>query len=461
MKKSNKYDRDHMDYSAVTCRCQFDTGIQKALMFLTASENPTILSLIFCVKIGGIRMKIKRILVCVLLVLLVTLCAVPCAFAEVIFSGDGESINGEYDSTVFIAGESPVNSADVKGILFAAGNSVSSSGSGEYAFMAGNMVSLSGSVGNDAFIAGNSVSFTGSCARDLAAAGNSVDIRGTVGRDLAAGGRSVVIDGHVGGDVVLAAEEITITSDAVIEGTVRYNSSAKIDAPADVLEHAIVYEDQHQTENADGALDMPEAKKPSPLSKVKNKAFSVIGLLLIAYFLLWLTPMWEKLDRDYTGKPFGTFAGAFGIGFAVLAALPLACIILMITGFGLRPAFVLLLVYITILIAAPVFLGFFLGTLLWRKAFKQARNYWAELAVGLVVWAVLTAIPGLSFVVGLVSGALGLGVLTRLLGKKKNAVPPEAPTLPVSETNPGYAAGNGNEPFAPALQPGSPETAEE
>ena len=92
-------------------------------------------------------------------------------------------------------------------------------------------VTLSGTVENDAFIAGNSVSFTGDCARDLAAAGNTVDIRGNIERDLAAGGRSVVIGGHVGGDVVLAAEEITITDDAEIGGTVRYNSSAKISAP--------------------------------------------------------------------------------------------------------------------------------------------------------------------------------------------------------------------------------------
>ena len=187
----------------------------------------------------------------------------------------------------------------------------------------------------------------------------------------------------------------------------------------------------------------------------------MIGLLLIAYFLLWLTPLWEKLDKDYTGKSFGTFAGAFGIGFAVLAALPLACIVLMITGFGLRPAFVLLLVYTAALIAAPIFLGFVLGALIWRKAIKKERNYWAELAIGLVVWAVLKAIPGVSFLVGLVSAALGLGVLTRLFGKKKKSVPPEASAVPVSGSDPGSAAGNEDDTSPLALQPGSPETAEE
>ena len=119
-----------------------------------------------------------------------------------------------------------------------------------------------------------------------------------------------------------------------------------------------------------------ETKKTSPIvSKLKSAVFRFIGVLLIAYFCLWLTPLWERVDADYTGKPFGKYAKAFGIGLAVLAALPLASIILMVSGVGVRPAFVLLFVVIAAMIAAPMFLGFFLGSLLWRKALKKKQNY--------------------------------------------------------------------------------------
>ena len=406
-------------------------------------------------------MKQRKKLLCLLLVLLLAVSLAPAAFAEFIFSGDEQNISGEYDSTVFLAGENPNSAADVKGILFEAGNTVTSAGFSEYAFVAGNTVSFAGENSGDAFVGGNAVSFSGSCGRDLAIAGNSVDIRGSVGRDLLAGGRSVSISGHVGGDVTLAAEEIRITDDAEIEGILRYNSSAKISAPTDLLAGAVVYEDNQDsqglqsilgtqdasgTQNAtdaqdaqDGqdaqdaqdaqdtqdaqnssgdsganapAVEAPKPKSSPVLVKLKSTVFKLIGLLLIAYFFLWLTPLWEKVDADY--KPFGTFAKAFGIGLAVLAALPLASIILFVSGVGVRPALVLIFVVVAALIAAPVFLGFFLGVLLWRKALKKDRNYWAELAIGLVCWAILAAVPGIRVAVKMVAGCLGVGVLAKL-----------------------------------------------
>ena len=428
-------------------------------------------------------MKQRKKLLCLLLVLLLAVSLAPAAFAEFIFSGDEQNISGEYDSTVFLAGENPNNAADVKGILFEAGNTVTSAGFSEYAFVAGNTVSFAGENSGDAFVGGNAVSFSGSCGRDLAIAGNSVDIRGSVGRDLLAGGRSVSISGHVGGDVTLAAEEIRISDNAEIEGILRYNSSAKISAPADLLAAAVVYEDnqgsqdiqsilgtqdapaaqdaqdaqdaqnvqdtqdaQNSSEDSGANVPAPEAPKPksSPvLAKLKSTVFKLIGLLLIAYFFLWLTPLWEKVDADYTGKPFGTYAKAFGIGLAVLAALPLASIILFISGVGVRPALVLIFVVVAVLIAAPVFLGFFLGVLLWRKALKKDRNYWAELAIGLVCWAILAAVPGIRVAVKMVAGCLGVGVPACMLGKKKTAAPPvvqaaaaeAAEKLPAPEEN--------------------------
>ena len=425
-------------------------------------------------------MKQRKKLLCLLLVLLLAVSLAPAAFAEFIFSGDEQNIIGEYDSTVFLAGENPNSAADVKGILFEAGNTVTSAGFSEYAFVAGNTVSFAGENSGDAFVGGNAVSFSGSCGRDLAIAGNSVDIRGSVGRDLLAGGRSVSISGHVGGDVTLAAEEIRISDNAEIEGILRYNSSAKISAPADLLAAAVVYEDnqgsqdiqsilgtqdapaaqdaqdaqnvqdtqdaQNSSEDSGANVPAPEAPKPksSPvLAKLKSTVFKLIGLLLIAYFFLWLTPLWEKVDADYTGKPFGTFAKAFGIGLAVLAALPLASIILFVSGVGVRPALVLIFVVVAALIAAPVFLGFFLGVLLWRKALKKDRNYWAELAIGLVCWAILAAVPGIRVAVKMVAGCLGVGVPACMLGKKKTAAPPAvqaaaveaAEKLPAPEEN--------------------------
>lgn len=361
-------------------------------------------------------MKMRKFLACLLLVLLVTLSLTPAVFADVVFSGEEETLTGEYDATVFLAGQNPTSTADIKGIYFAAGNTVSTTGSSEYAFAAGNMLTYAGAIGKDGFIGGNTVSFTGDCGRDLYVAGNAVEIDGHIGRDLTAGGKTVVISGPVDGNVKLTAEEIVIKESAKIAGTLSYNASAKISAPAAVLSGAEVYEDKSDS----GSDSTPAAvSAPSPLSKIKSKVFSFLGLLLIAYFLLWLTPLWSKVNAKYAGKGFGTYAGVFGIGFAVLAAVPIAAILLMITGFGLRAAFVLLFIYVAALLASPIFLGFFLGRLLWRKAFKKNANAWIELPIGLCLVTLLKLVPYLGFAVGLVSVCLGLGVIARLFGKKR------------------------------------------
>ncbi len=391
-------------------------------------------------------MKTSRLSACLLLTLLLLCCLMPAAFAEVVFSSEEGSLTGTYDATVFQAGQDATSNAEVKGILFMAGNTVSAGGTGEYAFIAGNTVSFGGECLNDAFIGGNSVAVSGNVDRDLYAAGKVLDLRGAIGRDLFAGAQTVSISGEIGGNVYLDAETIQIADDAKIGGTLRFNDSARVSGPDEILNNAERYADKKEgTEKPENAEKPDDAEAaPAPVqstqpgkstkvfSKIKSALFSYLGLLLIDYFFLWLTPLWEKVDRDYTGKDFGLYAAAFGIGFAVLAGLPLASIILMITGFGLRPAFVLLLVYSAVLTAAPVFLGFFLGSLLWRKALKKTKNYWAELAVGLLIWRILSLIPGLKIVTAFIAGPLALGVITRMLGKKKAEPAPveEHPALP-------------------------------
>ena len=73
-------------------------------------------------------------------------------------------------------------------------------------------------------------------------------------------------------------------------------------------------------------------------------------------------------------------------------------------------------------------LGFFLGALLWRGAMKKEPCYYAELAIGILVWRIAASVPGLSFAVGLVSVPLGLGVVTLLLGKGAAKPSPKAET---------------------------------
>ena len=92
---------------------------------------------------------------------------------------------------------------------------------------------------------------------------------------------------------------------------------------------------------------------------------------------------------------------------------------------GILAAFML---YLAAMAVSPVFLSYILGKLLWRKAFKKAVNYPAELAIGVLAWRILASVPLLSFLVGFISLPFGIGVFVLLLGKKKTT----APQIPVS-----------------------------
>jgi len=357
-------------------------------------------------------MKCKKFVSLFLCLLAVLALAIPvCAAFEDAFT-EG-SADGTRDGSLFLSGENVRSSAEVKGLLLAAGNAVSMDGRSEYAMAAGRAVAFAGTAENDAFLAGYSIRVDGGIARDVFAAAENITVDGAVGRDLYAAANTVTITGSVGGDVYIRAESVVISDSAEIGGRLHCSASALRSVPDDVADKAELYDD---STSGDVSVNIT-VSEPGIGSVVLRKALSFAGVLLLAFVLLWLTPLWETVDRKYYGAPFGKYAKSFGIGFAVLAGVPLAAVLLFISTIGVRLAFVVLFLYAAAIIAAPVFLGFFLGALLWRGAMKKAPCYYAELAIGILIWRLAACVPGLSFVVGLVAVPLGLGVVTLLLGK--------------------------------------------
>lgn len=332
---------------------------------------------------------------------------------------------GDVDASVFLAGQNTENNAHIQGLLCSAGYKVNSTGVSEYLIAAGYDIAVGGAAVKDAVLAGCNIEISGNIGRDVYAFGKNISISGTIGRNAKLAADSVSINGTVWGDLDITAGTILISENAVISGKLRYNSDADIVAPEKALQDAEIFEsdvtDTEFFEEQPSATDLL-------LDAIKGIVFSYVGVLAVAMLLLWLTPLWETVDKKYENASFGKYAAAFGIGFAVLVALPLASVILMVTGFGLRLGFTLLMLYLAAMAVSPVFLSYILGKLLWRKAFKKAVNYPAELAIGVLAWRILASVPLLSFLVGFISLPFGIGVFVLLLGKKKTT----APQIPVS-----------------------------
>lgn len=335
--------------------------------------------------------------------------------------GGSDSAASIYDGSRFVSGQNVSDSDTVEGILAAAGYDVYLAGKSQYTMGAGYNVSAAGDTANDAFLAGYNVTVYGSAARDLFAAGNVVTLDGSVGRNAYLAGNSVLVSGEVGGDLYIDAENVSIADSAVISGKLHIAESAGVAASDKVRAEVEWFE----SANSAAAAAASEAAKPATTaSKITSWVISLVGVIVVALVLLWLTPLWETVDARYYGAPFAEYARAFGIGFAVLAGLPVAAVLLLITRVGVRLALVLVFVYAAAIAVAPVFIGFAVGMLLWRGALKKAPCYLAELPIGVLAWRIAASIPGVSFVVGLVCVPLGLGMLTLLLGKKPRCIAP-------------------------------------
>lgn len=409
--------------------------------------------------------------------------------ATVFLGGSNPVSEAAIRGILFTAGNTVTTSGSSE-YAFVAGNALSfGTACTTDAFLAGNSVSISGSVGRDVLVMANSLNLSGSIGRDLYAGARTVSISGEIGGDVLIAAEEIRIADnaritgtlHYNSDAVVTGPTAIVSrAEAYSVGGEESNYSALISY---IQEYGEILENRPAAESAPVAESAPAAEStpavegaaiesaapaesaapettttttttetsttttttttvntPDPAashavstgsstaSRIKSLVFSYVGLVLLAFALLWLTPLWEKLDSVYTGADFGRYAATFGIGLAVMVGLPIPAIILLFTGFGTRIGLVLIMLYIAAIAAAPVFLGFFVGVLIWRRLCKQPVNYWAELAIGILAWRLVSLIPVLKLATSLVTVPLALGVLTRLLGKKK--ADPAAPVLP-------------------------------
>lgn len=357
-------------------------------------------------------MKKNRIITALFLMLALTFTA----FAQNSFN---EGIISEnIDGSAFTSGQTAGSNADISGILLAAGYNVNAGGSGEHAMLAGYSVNLSGDYEKDVFAAGKSINISGNAGRDMFIAGDAVTISGTCQRNVFIAASNVIISGKIGGDVYIGAGQITISNTAEISGQLHYNSDAKIGAPAFILSDADVTQPQ---DDKNSGADANQSAKDIILGRLKSGFLGFLGLVLTAFIFLWLTPLWQTVDAKYTGAPFSKYASAFGIGVAVLAGVPLASIILMITGIGIRTALILLFAYAALIAASPIIIGFIAGSLILRHAFKLKPCYYSELALGLAVYKAVSLIPVLSLICDVIAIPFGVGVFVLLLKKDKAA----------------------------------------
>jgi hypothetical protein len=242
-------------------------------------------------------------------------------------------------------------------------------------------------VGEGVVVAAGEVSLEGDVKRsvDIMGSGNA-DVSGSVGRDLTMfGGRS-----------------LTLTDTARVGG----NLSARVRELKDV----------HIADGATiaGKRDIQLQVRQSPYSHPRfyfHQAIWFASAMLVGWLGLVFFPGFFRATTQAVGSGWT----GLGLGIGVLAGAPVAMIVIAITLVGFPISLMLLVVYLTALYLAKIWVGAFLGWLLLKPAGGTKGDWVLGLLVGLLIITIVGYIPYLGGLVRLGVVCLGLGAFAAQL----------------------------------------------
>ncbi|WP_135821715.1 bactofilin family protein [Halostella litorea] len=268
---------------------------------------------------------------------------------------------------------------------------------GDLRAFAGNVI-VAGEVQGDVEAFSGNVRITGDVGGDVTAVGGNVFVgeSGSVGGTLEAAAGTVTIAGSVG-DARLAAGTITVASTGTVEGDLRYDGNLTVADGATVAGETI----------RDGSLDVGPQFPELPWL---GTLFGFLMNLLLGALLLLALPTFSARVGEY-GVDNTLRAG--GIGLLAVVAAPIVFVLFLITIIGIPIAFAWLFAFLLLAWIGSVYGAFVVGVAL--LALTDMSSRWLALVVGLVVVALVTQVPLLGGLFGLLVFLIGLGALLGVL----------------------------------------------
>ncbi len=355
--------------------------------------------------------------------------------------GPNETIDGD----LFVAGQNIIVEGTVNGDVFAAGTTIT----------------IRGTINGSVNAAGTRIEIEVPIERGVRAAGQEITIAAPVGRDVIILGQTVEVtgDGRVGGDAIFFASDVTLAGDigqrvlggadtlrlaaavgqgvevevnnlvvepsARINGDLRYRSDNEAQLAAGVVTGQVV----RQAARTNFSADAGEAGRNAIRGGLAwVVVLSLFGLLFLVWPRGWMEGTVTQLrQRPWISLLMGALVGIF----TVPAIVIVGAVVLLIFGLVFGPVGVFLTMplplaalglYALALYVSPVFVALLIGRLLVGR-FGQT-GFWA-LLVGLIVLALLGAIPYVGWAVGILAAMLGLGA-TLLASPDRDAAQPTA-----------------------------------
>ncbi|MDB4940240.1 MAG: hypothetical protein JWO40_665 [Candidatus Doudnabacteria bacterium] len=289
--------------------------------------------------------------------------------------------------------------------LLAAGGTVNVKGdvSGSARIIGGNIHIDSKVIGQDLVVAGGTVYVSSDTIiyGDLLVAGGNVYVDGAVRGNIKATAGTISLNGAVDGNVDAKTNKgLVLGSSANIKGNVNYTS-------------AYVYQ-RDANAKVGGAVNytIKENHRNYALTLLTfGFLVKLAGELLAALLLLWI---FKDHFRNAVRKVGYGFWHNVGIGALTLILVPIVAGIFFVTIIGWYVGVALLLMYVLMLMFAWLASAAYFGSWLVSKLDKkEMRVDWLTVIIGIILAALLTTIPLIGFLFGIVLALAGLGIFFR------------------------------------------------
>ncbi len=359
---------------------------------------------------------------------------------DLIVGGSVITINGTVEGDLIAAGQAVIINGTVGDDVRAAAGAVllgeDASIGGDIVIAAGSLEARKGSIiGQDTVFVGGQALLAGEIARNLNVGGGGLELRGNVGGDAKVSTGDPEQSGP--GPMVYMPNSpiplpnvqpgLKIDPEAKIEGTLEYVSRKEINFPGGVAT---------RVRRIEPVIDPASVVKPPTMGeRVVTGVFdmfrNMVTLLLLGLLIAWLFPNFVKSSaeqaRAYPLPAFGWgivswaaffFALTFilvamlvgGIFFGILTLGGLSATIIWL---GVLSMFTLVVGFV---LASAVISKIIVAALGGRLILSRVKPEWAEhkfwpLALGVVIFAVLAAIPIFGGLVNILVILLGLGAL--------------------------------------------------
>jgi len=349
--------------------------------------------------------------------------------------GNIVTIEGEIQGDLFVAGNMISIKGPVRGSIFVAGNTIDISGpvAGSI-FAAGNNITVSGLVGGSVRAAGNNLTLNSPVAQNLMAVGNNmvvgekasvgwdamlagavVSVNGPIARQADLAGSSVVINSEIGGQVFIVLEKeskATLLPRAKIGGGLTYQGLSEDQL---LIQVGATIAGEKKFELVAASLASERQLGAMIFGYLLGKFYGFITVVLAGLILMWLS---RRFIREAVLTMKERPAAKIGWGFLIFILTLPAAVLIALTVIGFPIALIIAALYGISLFLASVIVSFFFGGYIigWFKKGQEAGLVWS-LLVGALAIAILTAIPLVGWLSGLVMIWWALGGLLEI--KKK------------------------------------------